>query len=128
MRRDGDREGGPFPDATEEARVAERVADDQHRDEHAEPDQPCPAGVVERQHVRAQEDPPPDPQADPGQERESDVAEVELEAILPERRLEGRVAEAQAETREALPHGLVRLALWRDGVDHLGRGSSRTSR
>ena len=54
-----------------------------------------------------QEYPPADPKPDPGQEREPDVAEVELEAILPERRLEGRVAEPQAETREALPHGTV---------------------
>ena len=102
--RDDDREGGPFPDTGEEAGVGEGVAEDQHRDEHTEPDLRVQLELVQHQHVRPQEDPPPDPQGDPSQEREADIAEVELKAILPERRLEGGVAEAQAETREALPH------------------------
>ena len=122
MRHDGDREGGPFPDAAEEPREAERVAEDQHRDEHAEPDHHVQLSVVHRQHVRAKEESPTDPQSDPGQERESDVAEVELEAILPERRLERRVGEPQAESCEALPHGSpLRLPCCRDAVDHRGR-------
>ena len=96
---DGDRH--PFPDAPEEPGEREPEADEQHGDEHAEPHEHVESLVGQGQHVGAQEQAPRDPEGDPGQEGEADVAEIVTETVGAIRRLEGRIAEPQPQPIQA---------------------------
>ncbi len=84
-------------------REREPEADDQHGDEHAEPHDHVEPLVGQGQHVGAQEQAPRDPEGDPGQEGEADVAEVVTETVGAIRRLEARVAEPQPQPLQAKP-------------------------
>ena len=69
-------------------REREPEADEEHRDEHAEPHDHVEPAVGQGKDVRSQEQAPGDPEGDPGQEGEADVADVVAETVVAKRRLE----------------------------------------
>ena len=84
-------------------RVREREADDQDGDEHAEAHEQVESLVGQGQHLGAQEQAPRDPDGDPGQEAEADVAEIVTETVGAIRLLEARIAEPQPQLLTAKP-------------------------
>jgi hypothetical protein len=100
-RRRGDGDRDPFPDPAEERCEREREADGQHRDEDTPPHDPVEPQFGYGQDVGTQEQPPRDPEDDPGHEGEADVPELVAELIGTERRLERRVTEPKPQPIQA---------------------------